>query len=53
MSELGVLDDENCIRGPMRNLEKRQAQNPIEGEKLRTKKIKIIPLAARKTQLPE
>lgn len=32
MSELGVLDDENCITGLMRNLAKRQAQKPIPDE---------------------
>lgn len=41
MSELGVLDDENCIRGLMRNLEKRQAKNPIreKSEKAELRKM--------------
>lgn len=50
MSELGVLDDENCITGLMRNLAKRQAQKPIPGKsgnkrnkkKVKNEKNKII-----------
>lgn len=43
MSELGVLDDENCITGLMRNLAKHQAQKPIPGKsgnKRNKKKVK-------------
>lgn len=39
MSELEVLDDENCIRSLMRNLEKCQEQKPI-GDKSREAELR-------------
>lgn len=42
MSELGVLDDENCIRGLMRNLEKRQAQEPLGDQSGKAERRKAV-----------